>query len=147
MFLIHFNSVQSLIKKIIEILCDKQSELPPLREQRLMTTQGQVHRSQINLETFLLSQETHILHNFDCDLYGSLLKVVITGWLRPEQNFDSLESLITAIKNDISNAERLLDDPEFENMKNHEFFTTKVNKVVNQLPTANDSINGSNGHS
>ena len=63
--------------------------------------------------------ETHIVHKFDeADLYGRQLKVVnhidfwvlflplgntitqviILGFIRPEQNFDSLEALIDAIR-------------------------------------------------
>ncbi|XP_053962073.1 putative riboflavin kinase [Anastrepha ludens] len=58
------------------------------------------------------SMETHILHKFDGDLYGHLLKVCIVGYLRPERNFDSLEDLISAIKADIAEAINLLDNDE-----------------------------------
>ena len=47
------------------------------------------------------AMETHIIHKFDGDLYGRLLSVIITGFIRPEANFDSLESLIEAIESDI----------------------------------------------
>ena len=39
------------------------------------------------------SFETHIIHNFENDFYGSELIVVMLGYLRPEKNYDSLEAL------------------------------------------------------
>ena len=63
------------------------------------------------------AMETHIVHKFEeADLYGRQLKVgtqidfcviflplgitqvIILGFIRPEQNFDSLEALIDAIR-------------------------------------------------
>ena len=35
-------------------------------------------------------QETHILHEFPSDFYGSDLAVVITGYVRPQESFGSL---------------------------------------------------------
>ena len=55
------------------------------------------------------SIETHIMHTFDNDFYDSTLKIIITGYIRPEKNFDSLESLIAAINNDIAEAHKQLD--------------------------------------
>jgi len=68
------------------------------------------------------AMETHILHQFDGDLYDKHLKVVIVGFLRPELNFNSLEELKTAIANDISNANAELDKPEFKQFKEDKFF-------------------------
>lgn len=91
---------------------------------------------------FSLKQETHILHDFNRDLYGSLLKVCIVGYLRPEKNFDSLDALITAIKNDIEDAKRLLDHPEYQKLKHHEFFNheTKTSDESLRITTT------TNGH-
>jgi len=48
------------------------------------------------------AMETHIVHKFEeADLYGRQLKVIILGFIRPEQNFDSLEALVDAIRKDI----------------------------------------------
>jgi len=45
---------------------------------------------------------THIVHKFEeADLYDRQLKVIILGFIRPEQNFDSLEALVDAIRKDI----------------------------------------------
>lgn len=71
------------------------------------------------------------------------MKVVIVGYLRPEKNFDSLEALITAIKTDIADAEKLLEAPELQKLKTHEFFTLKGNKVVKSC--SDDSLTASNG--
>merc|ERR1712241_1505268 len=42
------------------------------------------------------AMETHIIHEFDGDLYGKILSVIMVGFLRPEANYDSLEKLIDA---------------------------------------------------
>jgi len=48
------------------------------------------------------AMETHIVHKFEeADLYDRQLKVIILGFIRPEQNFDSLEALVDAIRKDI----------------------------------------------
>jgi len=53
------------------------------------------------------AMETHIVHKFDeADLYGRQLKVIILGFIRPEQNFDSLEALIDAIRKDIEEGKK-----------------------------------------
>ncbi|KAF9813900.1 hypothetical protein SFRURICE_008055 [Spodoptera frugiperda] len=69
-----------------------------------------------------MSVETHILHKFDKDFYGSQLKIGLVGYLRGEKNFNSLEELINEIKQDISNAEKLLEQPDAQNIKNDKYF-------------------------
>ncbi|CAO1391552.1 unnamed protein product [Diamesa serratosioi] len=88
------------------------------------------------------SMETHILHNFDGDLYGSLLKVCIVGYLRPEQNFDSLEALIKAIKNDIDQADKLLNSEEHETFKCIDFFKSNFN--CERIDSLNSKITKTN---
>lgn len=68
-------------------------------------------------------QETHVIHKFDTDFYGSLLKVSLVGYLRGEKNFGSLDDLIQAIKNDIINAKNMLESPEAQIVKENSFFT------------------------
>ncbi|XP_050672467.1 putative riboflavin kinase [Leptidea sinapis] len=70
-----------------------------------------------------MSIETHVLHQFDKDFYGSLLKICIVGYLRPEKNFNSLDELIYAIKQDIENAHKELDSDNAMKLKTHSFFT------------------------
>ena len=38
--------------------------------------------------------ETHILHTFDHDFYGSNLKIIVTGYIRPMANYNSLGSYL-----------------------------------------------------
>lgn len=42
---------------------------------------------------FTYWQETHILHNFESDFYGSMLKTCIINYIRPEQSYDSLGNM------------------------------------------------------
>ena len=79
-------------------------------------------------------QETHILHEFSEDFYGEELQVCVVGYIRPEKKFDSLgqwtiiyshidgarytifsvlDELISEIKNDISQADNLLNKEKF----------------------------------
>jgi len=39
---------------------------------------------------FFVIQETHIIHKFDEDFYGSTLKVCVAGYIRDEMNFSSI---------------------------------------------------------
>uniref|UniRef100_A0A1B6MDA5 Riboflavin kinase n=1 Tax=Graphocephala atropunctata TaxID=36148 RepID=A0A1B6MDA5_9HEMI len=68
------------------------------------------------------SMETHVIHKFDCDLYGCTLKTVMVGFLRPEKNFNSLDDLVAAINNDIKQASDKLDEPEMQAYKTESFF-------------------------
>lgn len=72
--------------------------------------------------------ETHILHDYNCDLYGEILKICIVGYLRPEQNFDSLDDLIKTIKSDIDQAKELLDTVENKKLKDAPFFHEEIQK-------------------
>eukprot|EP00099_Drosophila_melanogaster_P012892 NP_001287218.1 uncharacterized protein Dmel_CG2846, isoform B [Drosophila melanogaster] len=72
------------------------------------------------------SVETHMLHDFNCDLYGQTLKICIVGYLRPERSFDSLESLIAAIRGDIEQAKAFLDEADKAKLKEAPFFTEKL---------------------
>lgn len=70
----------------------------------------------------LLLQETHVMHKFDSDFYGSNLKIALVGYLRDELNFDSQHGLIAQINEDIHNAGRQLDLPEAKEIKNQIFY-------------------------
>jgi riboflavin kinase len=47
------------------------------------------------------SVEVHIMHDFEQDFYGSHMNLVILGFIRPEYDYVSLESLIEDIRTDI----------------------------------------------
>ena len=46
----------------------------------------------------------------------------MVGFLRPEQNFESLQDLKAAISNDILNAETLMKSEEYLALKTDDFF-------------------------
>uniref|UniRef100_A0A670YAX0 Riboflavin kinase n=2 Tax=Pseudonaja textilis TaxID=8673 RepID=A0A670YAX0_PSETE len=78
------------------------------------------------------SVETHIIHTFNEDFYGEVLSIIIVGYIRPEQNFDSLDALIAAIQHDIEEAKNLLDLPEHQKFKDDNFFHRGcVNSMTN----------------
>lgn len=77
------------------------------------------------------SMETHIIHTFKEDFYGEILSIAIVGYIRAEKSFDSLDSLITAIYSDISEAKEKLDLPEYQSMKDENFFRPIENKIMN----------------
>lgn len=52
--------------------------------------------------------EPHLLHAFERDFYGEELRLLVTGYLRPEKNYPSLEALIAAIHADIKTADEQL---------------------------------------
>jgi len=54
------------------------------------------------------SVEVHILHNFQKDFYGAYMKVLMLGFIRPEYDYDSLDSLVGDIKCDIEVTKRSL---------------------------------------
>nr|XP_014097050.1 putative riboflavin kinase [Bactrocera oleae] len=113
---------------------------------------GDVHKMVISIGTNPYydnqekSMETHILHKFDGDLYGHLLKVCIVGYLRPERNFDSLKDLITAIQKDIEDAKNLLDtDENSRQLQYSKFFKTNSNETVKSAPVNKKEDNINNG--
>ncbi|PON53084.1 HAD hydrolase, subfamily IA [Parasponia andersonii] len=61
--------------------------------------------------------EPWLLHDFNEDFYGEELRLVIVGYIRPEANFPTLESLIAKIQEDRKIAERVLDLPLYSKYK------------------------------
>lgn len=79
------------------------------------------------------SMETHILNEFGTDFYGSQLRICITGYIRPEMDFRTLDDLISTIKIDIATANTQLEKAEMKKFKDHSFFQPegKEDKIVN----------------
>ncbi|XP_023377717.1 riboflavin kinase isoform X1 [Pteropus alecto] len=98
---------------------------------------GEVHKMVVSIgwnpyyKNTKKSMETHIMHTFKEDFYGEILNVAIVGYLRPEKNFDSLESLISAIQGDIEEAKKRLDLPEHLKLKEDNFFQVSKSKIMN----------------
>lgn len=89
---------------------------------------GPVHKMVMNLgwcpfyDNKEKSMETHVIHKFDKDFYGSQLKVCIMGYLRGEMNFNSLEALKEQIRDDIRRSEQILEVPDNLELRTNSFF-------------------------
>ncbi|XP_060072812.1 riboflavin kinase-like [Ylistrum balloti] len=75
------------------------------------------------------SMETHIIHKFEEDFYGSTLKTVMLGFIRPMKNFSSLDELVTEIHADIAHAKEKLELPENLAHKDNKFFDESDKKL------------------
>lgn len=90
---------------------------------------GDIHKMVMSIgwnpfyQNSMKSMETHILHTFENDFYDQELKVIILGYLRPEKNFTSLNELIVAIQNDITEATKELNKEMYDKYKSHMFFS------------------------
>ncbi|KAE9613508.1 hypothetical protein Lal_00015996 [Lupinus albus] len=70
--------------------------------------------------------EPWLLHDFNEDFYGEELRLLIVGYLRPEANFPTLESLIAKIHEDRRVAERALDIPLYSSYKNDSYLRSSL---------------------
>mmetsp|Transcript_14369 Transcript_14369/g.42560 ORF Transcript_14369/g.42560 Transcript_14369/m.42560 type:complete len:158 (-) Transcript_14369:200-673(-) len=69
------------------------------------------------------SAEVHVMHKFDEEFYGKQMRVLVLARLRGEKDYPSLDALIEAIHNDISNADALLSSEGYQAYKDDPFFT------------------------
>ncbi|XP_039013029.1 bifunctional riboflavin kinase/FMN phosphatase-like [Hibiscus syriacus] len=76
-------------------------------------------------------QEPWLLHEFNEDFYGEELRLVIVGYIRPEVNFQSLESLIAKIHDDRRIAERALDLPLYSKHKDDPYLNSSLHSESN----------------
>ena len=79
------------------------------------------------------SMETHIINYFGTDFCGSQLRICITGYIRPEMDFRSLDDLIFTIKIDIDTANIKLERAEMKTIQDYGFFQleNKDGKIMN----------------
>lgn len=63
------------------------------------------------------SVEIHVMHDFASSFYGSGIKVCVTGFIRNEQSYESIEDLIADINTDIQVARNSLARPDYEKLK------------------------------
>lgn len=95
--------------------------------------------------------EPHLLHTFGNDFYGQELRLVITGFMRNEQNYPSLDALITAIHTDIATAGALLGTPEYQKHAEDTFLfsesTTTTSDVRKETSTQDPSSSSGAGAS
>lgn len=69
-------------------------------------------------------QEVHIIHEFPKDFYGKHLNLLILGFIRPEYDYVSKESLIEDINTDIDVTKRSLERPSYSRFKNESCLST-----------------------
>jgi len=65
--------------------------------------------------------EVHVIHTFDQDFYGDIVKVIVTGFIRPEYNYTSKEALIQDIEIDKTAALHSLQRPGYQAFGDDEF--------------------------
>lgn len=65
--------------------------------------------------------EPWILHDFGRDFYGEELRLVVCSYIRPEQNFTSLEALVERIHEDANVTRRTLALEEHASLGSHAF--------------------------
>ncbi|OBZ91310.1 Riboflavin kinase [Choanephora cucurbitarum] len=73
------------------------------------------------------SAEVHILHEFESDFYGESIRIIVTGYIRPEQNYPSLDALIRDIKTDIEVARQSLKREAYGAIRHDTLFSKKTN--------------------
>jgi riboflavin kinase len=61
------------------------------------------------------------MHQFEEDFYGTGIKVIITGYVRAEQNYPSLDALIEDINTDIEVARQSLKRPAYDALQSDPF--------------------------
>lgn len=71
--------------------------------------------------------EPWLLHDFDDDFYGEDLRLAIVGYIRPEANFPSLESLIEKIHEDRRIAETALELPLYSKYREDPYLKSSLN--------------------
>ncbi|CAO2842719.1 unnamed protein product [Amaranthus hypochondriacus] len=68
--------------------------------------------------------EPWLLHEFKDDFYGEELRLLVVGYIRPEANFPSLESLISKIYEDRKIAEQALELPIYSKYKDDPYLNS-----------------------
>ncbi|KAG1454713.1 hypothetical protein G6F46_009955 [Rhizopus delemar] len=68
------------------------------------------------------SAEVHIIHEFEQDFYNEAIRIIVGGYVRPEQNYPSLDALIKDIKTDIEVAKHSLKREAYNNLRNNILF-------------------------
>ncbi|KAJ8663129.1 hypothetical protein O0I10_001306 [Lichtheimia ornata] len=68
------------------------------------------------------SAEVHIIHEFPDDFYGIAIRVIVLGYVRPEQNYSSLDGLIRDIRTDVEVAKKSLQRPAYAKFQQDPLF-------------------------
>ena len=79
------------------------------------------------------------MHEFPCDFYTHHLNLLILGYIRPEYDYVSLESLITDINIDIEVAKRSLERPTYARWRDEPYL------VCFDQDLRSDGVDGADG--
>ncbi|KAL2354906.1 riboflavin kinase-domain-containing protein [Cryomyces antarcticus] len=74
------------------------------------------------------SVEVHIMHDFPTDFYESHMNLIILGFIRPEYDYVSKESLIEDIMTDVEVARKSLQRPAYEKYRRDGYLLDFKNK-------------------
>ena len=67
--------------------------------------------------------EAYICHDFGCDFYGEPMKLIISGFLRPQHDFKGdMSELISAITDDVSFGQECLENAQHKALSTDPFF-------------------------
>lgn len=77
--------------------------------------------------------EPWLLHDFDEDFYGEELCLAIVGYIRPEANFPSLESLVAKIHEDRIVAETALELPLYSHYRDDTYLKSSLHRENSHL--------------
>lgn len=72
------------------------------------------------------TMEIHILHSFEDDFYGAVMRTCVSGYIRPERSFDSVDELIAEIKADICKAQTELKSASQIALSKNEYFDVSL---------------------
>lgn len=97
---------------------------------------GDIHKAVLSIgynpffKNEVKSLETHIIHEFDKDFYDAWLRISICGYIRSQENYNSVDDLIKAIRNDIKEATENLDKPIFTAARESEDLVKHIDTLV-----------------
>jgi riboflavin kinase len=86
--------------------------------------------SRVHLPTYI--QEVHIMHDFGEDFYGHHLNLLILGFIRPEYDYVSKESLIQDIQTDIKVTQNCLEREAYGQLQNDLYLKTFPEKSTTE---------------
>eukprot|EP00457_Paulinella_chromatophora_P018078 gb/GEZN01019284.1/.p1 GENE.gb/GEZN01019284.1/~~gb/GEZN01019284.1/.p1 ORF type:complete len:218 (-),score=26.67 gb/GEZN01019284.1/:50-703(-) len=81
--------------------------------------------------------EVYLLHSFAEEFYGAQLKLLICGFIRSQEKFDSVEALMKAIQQDIEAGSKALESGPLVKLKDDPLF------LPNQTPNSNNNSSSS----
>ncbi|MCJ1312701.1 riboflavin kinase [Agyrium rufum] len=79
------------------------------------------------------SVEVHIMHKFPKDFYGAHMNLLILGFIRPEYDYVSKESLIEDINFDIDVTRRSLARDSYERLKTDPYLLVFAEEEINDV--------------